>query len=106
MAKGKSVKVTTKATPQRRAYASADTTLRISAEDFKAWQERLDLSNADAARLLFVGPNTITAARAAGAGPDIALKCRAVSLGITADESWQFIEDARQLLDCYRSIRH
>ena len=106
MAKGKTSSTPAKRAPKRRAYASSDTALRISADEFKAWQAGLDLSNADAARLLFVGPNTITAARTVGAGPDLALKCRAVSLGITADETWQFIADARELLETLRRIRH
>lgn len=106
MPKRKAVKTQAKAKPKRRAYASADTSLRINAAEFIAWQEGLNLSNEQAARLLFVGPNTIRAVRAAGAGPDLALKCRAVALGITADDDWQFLADAGELLKTYRRIRH
>lgn len=106
MGKAKPNSAPAKPLAKSRAYASENTSLRISAEEFKAWQAGLELSNADAARLLFVSPNTITAARADGAGPDLALKCRAVSVGIAADDDWQFIADTAVLLKAFRETRH
>jgi len=74
--------------PKSRAFASADTSLRISADEFTTWQQRLDLSNADAAAALYVSPNTVTAARRDGAGAEMALKCRAIAAGIGAGDAW------------------
>lgn len=88
MAKGKAAKVPAKPPAKSRAFASADTSLRISAAEFVAWQEGLGLSSADAARLLYVSANTLTAYRAAGAGPDVARQCRAIVAGIDPGDSW------------------
>ncbi len=79
---GKRDKVPTRPAAKSRAFASADSSLRISAAEFIAWQEELGLSNAAAARLLYVSANTLAGYRAAGAGPDIARQCRAIVAGI------------------------
>ncbi|WP_454629560.1 hypothetical protein [Bradyrhizobium cenepequi] len=90
--------------PQKRDFASGDASLRISAADFVAWQDRLGLSNNAAARAIFASPNSIAIYRAMGAGPDVALRCRAVELGVSAGDSWQFIERAAKLLAQYRAL--
>jgi hypothetical protein len=88
MAKAKAVKAPVKTQKKSRAFASADTSLRITAAEFVAWQEGMGLSNADAARLLYVSANTLTTYRAAGAGPDVARQCRAIVAGIEPGDSW------------------
>ncbi len=85
MAKTKPAKRVSVRKPASRAFASADASLRISAAEFVAWQERQGLSNAAAARLLYVSANTLTAYRAAGAGPDVARQCWAIVAGIRPD---------------------
>lgn len=85
MGKEKHEKASVKQIAKSRAFASADTALRISAQDFCAWQERLGLSNAAAARLLYVAANTLVGYRTAGAGPDVARQCWAIVAGIQPD---------------------
>jgi hypothetical protein len=68
-----------------RAFASADSSLRISGADFCAWQDSLGLSGAAAARLLYVSPNTLAAYQTDGAPPDIARQCWAIVAGIKPD---------------------
>jgi hypothetical protein len=85
MARSKQEKEPAKQISKSRAFASADTALRISAQDFCAWQERLGLSNAATARLLYVAANTLVAYRTAGAGPDVARQCWAIVAGIQPD---------------------
>lgn len=85
MAKGKQEKTPTKTIPKSRAFASADAALRISAQDFCAWQGGLDLSSAAAARLLYVAPNTLASYRADGGPPSIARQCWAIVAGIQPD---------------------
>lgn len=104
MRKPKHEKAPTKPAAKSRAFASADTALRINAAEFIAWQEGLGLSNAAAARLLYVSANTLAAYRAEGAGADIARQCRAIRLGIRPDDSWQFIERAAKMLETLRQI--
>jgi hypothetical protein len=105
MVKGKADKAQIKQVPKSRAFASGDAALRISAADFIAWQDRLDLSNAAAARVLYVSVNTVATFRKTGAGPEIARQCRAIYLGVAPDDSWQFIAEAKELLATYRRIR-
>ena len=104
MVKGKTAKPTDKRAPQRRAFATADSSLRISAQDFVAWQDRQGFSNNDAARAIFASPNSIAGYRAAGAGPDVALRCMAVEIGISPADGWEFIERAGKLLERYREM--
>lgn len=75
-----------------RAFASADTALRISAAEFRTWQEGAGLSNAAAARLLYVSENTLAQYRANGAGPDIARQIWAITAGIRPDTGRQRAE--------------
>lgn len=77
-----------------RAYASAANAPRITAAEFQAWQAELDLSNGEAAAVLFISPNTVTAARQNGGTAELGLKCRAVLAGIGAADSWA---DVRRL---------
>jgi hypothetical protein len=95
-----------KAPPKSRAYSSADTSLRISAAEFVAWQDALGLSNEAAARALYRSPNTIAAYRVDGAPADIAILCRAIRLGVAADDSWQFIEKAAETFKTLRAFSH
>ena len=86
MAKGKTIKTPAKPAAKSRAFASADSALRISAADFCAWQAGLGLSGAAAARLLYVSANTLAGYRNDGAPPDIARQCRAILAGIDPAE--------------------
>jgi hypothetical protein len=88
MSKGRAEKVAVTRIAKSRAFASAGSSLRISAQEFIAWQEELGLSNAQAAAALYIGPNTVTALRADGGGAEIGLKCRAVAAGISAADPW------------------
>ncbi|NEL61324.1 hypothetical protein G3V73_24020, partial [Escherichia coli] len=63
------------------------TSLRISADEFKAWQALLNVNNGEASRLLDLAPNTITTIREAGGSTYVALLCRAVLAGITAADT-------------------
>ena len=85
MSKAKPVKEATKHLRRPRAFASADSALRISAADFCAWQEGQGLTIAAAARLLYISDNTIAKYRADGAPPDIARQCWAIIAGIRPD---------------------
>ena len=85
MAKGKPETTPAKPAAKSRAFASADTALRISAEEFNAWQASLGLSGAAAARLLYVSVNTLAGYKANGAPPDIARQCWAIVAGIRPD---------------------
>ena len=86
MVKGKADKAQIKHVPKSRAFASGDASLRISAADFIAWQDRLNLSNAAAARVLYVSVNTVATFRKVGAGPNIARQCWAIVSGIEPDQ--------------------
>ncbi|MCW2195049.1 hypothetical protein AB7M45_007822 [Bradyrhizobium elkanii] len=88
----KASKATAKRKPASRAFASADTSLRISAAEFRTWQEGAGLSNAAAARLLYVAENTLAQYRANGAGPDIARQIWAIIAGIRPDTGRQRAE--------------
>ncbi|MCK1577816.1 hypothetical protein [Bradyrhizobium sp. 174] len=85
MTKAKAAKEATKHIRRPRAFASADSSLRISAADFCAWQEGLGLSIAAVAALLYVAENTVAKYRAEGAPPDIARQCWAIIAGIKPD---------------------
>lgn len=106
MAKATRKTVALKTAPKSRAYSSADSALRISAAEFVAWQEALGLSNEAAARALYRSPNTVATFREAGAPPDIAILCRAIRLGVAADDGWQFIEKAAETLKTLRAFSH
>lgn len=83
MAKGKPVKAPAKTKPASRAFASADSSLRISAADFLEWQA--DRSNAATARLLYVAVNTVVNYRDNGAPPNVARQIWAIVAGIRPD---------------------
>ncbi|TAI67589.1 hypothetical protein [Bradyrhizobium sp. Leo170] len=104
MAKKSATKPADVRAPQKRDFATGDASQRINGAEFVAWQERLGLSNNAAARAIFASPNSIATYRTLGAGPDVALRCRAVELGISTGDSWQFIERAAKLLAQYRAL--
>jgi hypothetical protein len=106
VAKSQDAKIVKRPKAASRAFASADTSLRIKAAEFVAWQDDLGLSNAAAARALYRSPNTIALFREEGAPPDIAILCRAIRLGVAADDSWQFIEKAAETLKTLRAFAH
>jgi hypothetical protein len=85
MVAGKRNKAPSKPVAKSRAFASADAALRISADEFNAWQASLGLSGAAAARLLYVSANTLAGYQANGASPDIARQCWAIVAGIRPD---------------------
>jgi hypothetical protein len=86
-----------KQTTRNRANASADTSLRISAAEFVAWQTDLGLSSAAAARLLYVSENTLAGYRVSGADPGIARQCRAILAGIDPADTFEHCKKLGQI---------
>jgi DNA-binding CsgD family transcriptional regulator len=58
--------------------AGVNITLTMNAKAFMAWLEAMDISAAEAARLLGVSPNTVTKYKRRGARKETALACSAL----------------------------